>query len=101
MKLLKFTELNLHLNNNKFFHAHSFFANRNDNLNLHTYIHNWLLQPFSQAFGLAFHITHVVCVNFIRDWRNVRFNVDSGRQILEKLFSWQFILLSEFLPEIY
>ena len=30
------------------------------------HIHNWPLQPFSQDFGLAFHTTHVVCVNYIR-----------------------------------
>ena len=26
----------------------------------YTYIHNWLIQPFSQDYGLAFHTTHVV-----------------------------------------
>ena len=35
---------------------------------VHTYIHNWSLQPFSQDFGLASHNTHVVCINFIREW---------------------------------
>ena len=60
------------------------------------YIHNWPLQPCSQNYGLASHTTHAVCVNFIREWRNLQFNVDSVRQI----FSWQFYLLSEFLTEI-
>ena len=31
----------------------------------HTYKHNWPLQPFSQDYELASHITHVVCINFI------------------------------------
>ena len=52
----------------------------------HTYIHNWLLQPFSQAYGLASHTTHVVCVNFICEWRDLQFNVDSERQILRNFF---------------
>ena len=63
-------------------------------------IHNWPLQPSSQDYGLASHTTHVVCVNFIREWRNLQFNVDSERQIFEKLFHGRFNLLSEFLPEM-
>ena len=39
---------------------------------LHTYRHNWPLQPFSRDYGLASYTTHVECVNFIRE-----FNVDS------------------------
>ena len=54
-------------------------------------IHNWPLQPLSQDYGLASHTTHVVCVNFIREKRNQQFNVDSERQILEKLFHGGFI----------
>ena len=37
---------------------------------------NWPLQPFSQAYGLAPHTTYVVCFNFTREWRDLRFNVD-------------------------
>ena len=48
-----------------------------------TYIHNWPLQPFRQDFDTT---THVVCVNFIRDWWGLQFNVDSKRQIFERLF---------------
>ena len=44
------------------------------------------LQPFSQDYGLACHTTHVMCVNFMREWRNLQFNVHSERQIFEKLF---------------
>ena len=44
---------------------------------IHTYIHNWPLQPFSQDFGLVPHATHFVCVNFIREWQHLQFNVDS------------------------
>ena len=60
----------------------------------HTYIHNWPLQPFSQDYGLASHTTHVVCVNYIRERRDLQFNVDSERQIFWETFSWQFYLLS-------
>ena len=51
--------------------------------------------PFSQDYGLASHTTHVVSVNFIREWRDLQFNVDSERQIFEKLFHGRFIY-SEF-----
>ena len=57
---------------------------------IHTYVH-WSLQPFSQDFGLASHTTHIVCVNFIRDWRDLPFNVDFERQIFEKLFHGRFL----------
>ena len=50
------------------------------------YIHNWSLQPFSQDCGLASHATYVVCFNFIHEWQDLQFNVDSERQIFNKLF---------------
>ena len=49
-------------------------------------IHNWPLQPFSRYHDLASHITHVMCVNFIRDWRDIQL-----RQIFEQLFHGRFI----------
>ena len=36
------------------------------------------LQSFSQDYGLT--------LVFIREWRNLQFNIDSERQIFEKLF---------------
>ena len=47
-----------------------------------SYIHNWSLLSFRQDYDLPSHITYVVYVNFIREWRNV----DSEQPILEKLF---------------
>ena len=76
------------------------FFQRLCSIYIHTYIHNWPLQPISQDYGLASHTTHVVCVNFMREWWGLQFNVDSERQIFEKLFHGNFYLLSEFLPEI-
>ena len=61
-----------------------------------TYIHNWPLQPFSQDYGLASHTTHVVCINFIHEWRDLQFNVDSERQIFKKLFHGSFIYSQSF-----
>ena len=58
---------------------------------IHTYIHNWPLQLFGQDYGLASHTTHVVCVNFLREWWDLQFNVDSERQIFEKLSHGRFI----------
>ena len=68
---------------------------------IHTYIHSWPLQPFSQDFGLISHTAQVVYATFIREWRDQQFNVDSERQIFLGTSSWQCYLLSEFLPEIY
>ena len=65
-------------------------------LPISTYIHNWPLQPFSQDYGLASHTTHVVCVNFIRERWDLQFNVDSERQIFEKLFHGSFIYSQSF-----
>ena len=39
---------------------------------------------------IASHTAHVVCVNFIREWRDLRFNVDSEGQFFEKLFHGRF-----------
>ena len=44
-------------------------------MDIHTYIHNWPLQTFSQDYGLTSHTFHVVCVNIIREWRDLHFNV--------------------------
>ena len=62
----------------------------------HIHIHNWPLQSFSQDYGLASHTTHVVCVNFIRERRDLEFNGDSERQIFEKLFHGSFIYSQSF-----
>ena len=64
------------------------------------YIHNWSLQPFSQDCGLASHATYVVCFNFIHEWQDLQFNVDSEQQIFEKLFMAILFTFPEFLPEI-
>ena len=50
------------------------------------YMHNWPLQFFSYDYGVASHTNYVVCLNFICEWRDVQFTVDSERQIFEKLF---------------
>ena len=65
-------------------------------MHIHTYIHNWPLQPFSQDYGLASYITQVVCVTFICEWWDLQFNVDSKRQIFEKLFHGRFIYSPSF-----
>ena len=67
-------------------------------VHVHTYIHNWSLQHFSQDYDLASHTIQNVRLNFKREMRNMRFKVDAKRQIFEKLFLARFIL-SEFLPE--
>ena len=37
-----------------------------------------------------------MCVNFIREWRDLQFNVDSERQTFEKLFHGRFIYSQSF-----
>ena len=54
-----------------------------------TYVHNWLLKPFSHYYDLVSHSTHVVCVYFI--------NADYD---FWGTFNGNFSLLSGFLPEI-
>ena len=63
---------------------------------IHTYIHNRPLQPFSRDYGLASHSTHFVCVNFIHECRDLQFNVDSERQIFDKLLHGRFIYSQSF-----
>ena len=53
-------------------------------------IHSWPLQPSSQDYGIASHTTHIVCVNFMRVWRDLELN-DFERQIFEKLFHGRII----------
>ena len=60
-----------------------------------TDIHKWPLQPFSQDYGLASHINHVVCVKFIRQSQRVQFGVESA-WIFEKLFHGRFIYAQSF-----
>ena len=66
------------------------------NANTYIHIHNWPLQPFSQDYSLASHTMHVVCVYFIREWRDQQFNVDFALQIFEKLFHGGFIYFQSF-----
>ena len=44
-----------------------------------THIHYWSLQHFSEDYGLVSHTTYVVCINFIHEWRDLLFQVDSER----------------------
>ena len=45
---------------------------------------------------LVSHTTYVVCVNFIREWRDLQFKVDTERQIFGETFLGNFIYFSEF-----
>ena len=67
------------------------------------YIHTYIIdhyKPSVRIIDLDAHSTYVVGVNFINKWLDLQFKVESERQIFFKKFSWQFYLLSEFLPEI-
>ena len=54
-------------------------------------VKSWLLQLLSQDYNLAAHTTYVAFVNFIHEWRGLQFNVDTERQIFEKIFMLIFI----------
>ena len=59
---------------------------------IHTYIHNWPLQSFSQDYGLDSHTTHVACVDFIYA-SSVTYSVMStpNDRFFEKFFHGSFI----------
>ena len=64
-----------------------------------TYIHtshNWLLQSFSNDYHLTSHTTYVASDNFIHEWRDQQFKVDSERQIFMKLFTAHLFTLRVF-----
>ena len=54
------------------------------------------LHNFIQDYGLASDTTHVMYVNFIHEWRDLQFKVDSERQIFKKLFMAILFTLSVF-----
>ena len=51
---------------------------------------------YLRDYGLASHIIHAVCINFILVWRDLQFNVDSKRQIFDKLFLGRFTYSQSF-----
>ena len=52
----------------------------------HMYIHNWPLQTFSQDYDLASHTTYFVCFNFIHEWWDLQFKIDSEIQFYSQSF---------------
>ena len=70
---------------------------------IQTYIHTYIIghyNPSVRIIDLVSHTTYVMRVNFIYKWRYLQFKVGSERQIFWETFNGNFILLSEFLPEI-
>ena len=59
--------------------------NLTSNRLLHFLLDN-ILHTFSQDYNLASHTSYVACFNFIHKWRDLQSEVDSERQIFEKLF---------------
>ena len=53
---------------------------------------------YVRIIDLVSHISHVVCFNFIREWRDLQFNVDSERLIFETHSREDYFL--EFLLEV-
>ena len=58
------------------------FSQQISNKNIHTYIHNWSLQPISQDYW--------PCLIFIHKWQDLQFKVDSEWQVFLRNYSWQF-----------
>ena len=69
-----------------------------EDYNSHTYIIGHYIHLGYQDYNIASHTT--VRVNSIHESRDLQFNGNSERQILEKLFHGRNYLLSKFLPEI-
>ena len=57
---------------------------------VHTYIIGHY-NPSVRIIDLVFHTTYVVYVNFIHNWRDILFKVDSERQIFWETFHGNFI----------
>ena len=64
----------------------------------HTYIIGHY-NPSVRIIDLVSHIIYVVYVNFIHKWRDLRFKVDSKRQIFWKTFHGSFIYSQSFCHE--
>ena len=75
-------------------------STRTTNVGAEQYIRYWSLQLFNQDYDPVYLTNYVVCVNFIHEWRDLQFKVDSERQIFVKTFRGNLISLSELLPEI-
>ena len=45
---------------------------------IHTYIHNWPLQPFNHTYVVCV-TTYVVCVNFKHEWRDLQLTLNTER----------------------
>ena len=61
---------------------------------VHTYIIGHY-NPSVRIIDLGSHTTYVVCVNFIHEWRDLQFKVDSERVINEERsnkISWYFLV---------
>ena len=67
---------------------------------IHTYIIGHY-KPSVRIIDLVSHTTSVVYVNLIHKCRDLKFKVESERQIVGETFHGSFNLLSEFLPQIY
>ena len=62
---------------------------------IHTYIidHN---NPSVRFIDLVSHTTYAMCINFISEWRNLYFKVDSERLIFGETFHANFIYFQSF-----
>ena len=60
---------------------------------------SWTLHAYSQEEDVASHTCHVASINFLHEYRDLQFNVDSEEQFFENFFMEEF-LSSEFLPQI-
>ena len=58
--------------------------------------HYWSLQPFSLDYGLAFHTTHIVYINFIPEWRDVPLTLNPDDRFFEKPVQGGFIYFESF-----
>ena len=67
------------------------------------YIHTYIINHYNlsvRIIDLVSHIIYIVCVNFIRKWRDLQSKVDSEWQSSWETFYGSINLIWEFLPEI-
>ena len=55
-----------------------------------------IYSTYRQVYDLASHTSYVGCINFLREWQDLHFNIDSERKIFKKFFNNNFIYSQNF-----
>ena len=70
---------------------------------MNSYIHTYIIGHYNPSVRITAELLTPLmlrALNFIREWRDLQFNIDSERQIFEKLFHGRFIFTLKVLLKI-